>query len=107
VAARQPDFPKSPAPVPRVEFWKRVYSEVDTGGGLLHDTDDLSVVYEVVTLPSDASRLTQERFLRDRREHYQAILRKLAKSRSGGLDAEARRVLSLFPDGRSSWHSLR
>jgi membrane-bound lytic murein transglycosylase D len=102
VAARQPDFPKSPALVPRVEFWKRVYSEVDTGGGLLHDTDDLSVVYEVVTLPSDASRLTQERFLRDRREHYQAILRKLAKSRSGGLDAEARRVLSLFPDGVSS-----
>jgi membrane-bound lytic murein transglycosylase D len=87
--------------MPRVEFWKRVYSEVDTGGGLLHDNQDLGVVYEVVTLPESASRLTRERFLRKRREHYQAILRKLAKKRSG-LDAEARRVLSLFPDGVSS-----
>jgi membrane-bound lytic murein transglycosylase D len=102
VAARQGDFPKSPALVPRVEFWKRVYSEVDTGGGLLHDNQDLGVVYEVVTLPEGASRLTRERFLRKRREHYQAILRKLAKSKRSGLDAEARRVLSLFPDGVSS-----
>jgi membrane-bound lytic murein transglycosylase D len=101
VAARQPDFPKSPPLVPRVEFWKRIYSEVDTGGGLLHDTGDLGVVYEVVTLPQNASRLTRERFLRKRREHYQRILRKLGKGKRSGLDAEERRVLSLFPDGVS------
>ncbi|MEN8160543.1 MAG: LysM peptidoglycan-binding domain-containing protein [Myxococcota bacterium] len=101
VAARQPDFPKSPPLVPRVEFWKRIYSEVDTGGGLLHDTEDLGVVYEVVTLPQGASRLTRERSLRKRREHYQRILRKLAKGKRSGLDAEERRVLSLFPDGVS------
>jgi membrane-bound lytic murein transglycosylase D len=102
LAARQPDFPKSPKLVPRVEFWKRIYSEVDTGGGLLHDTDDLSVVYEVVRLPSGGSRLGQERFLRQRREHYQAILRRLASGKRSGLDAEERRVLSLFPAGVSN-----
>jgi len=102
LASRQPDFPKSPALVPRVEFWKRIYSEVDTGGGLLHDSEHLSVVYEVVRLPGGGSRLGQERFLRQRREHYQAILRRLASGKRSGLDAEERRVLSLFPDGVSN-----
>ena len=47
-------------------------NRADTGGGLLHDVDDLGVVYEVVTLPQNASRLTRERFLRKRREHSEA-----------------------------------
>jgi membrane-bound lytic murein transglycosylase D len=97
LAARQPDFPKSPRLVPRVEFWKRIYSEVDTGGGLLHDSEDLSIVYEVVRLPEAGARLGQERFLRQRREHYQAVLRRLAGGRRTDLDAEERRVLALFP----------
>jgi membrane-bound lytic murein transglycosylase D len=97
LAARQPDFPKAPRLVPRVEFWKRIYSEVDTGGGLLHDSEDLSLVYEVVRLPEAGARLGQERFLRQRREHYQAVLRRLASGRRTDLDAEERRVLALFP----------
>jgi hypothetical protein len=44
LSARQPDFPKSPGLVPRVEFWKRIYSEVATSGGLLHDGEELSRV---------------------------------------------------------------
>lgn len=101
LSARQPDFPKSAALVPRVEFWKRVYSEVDTGGGLLHDSEDLSIVYEVVRLPGAGARLGQERFLRERREHYLAVLRRLASGRRSNLDAEEQRVLSLFPSGVS------
>jgi membrane-bound lytic murein transglycosylase D len=101
LAARQPDFPKSPKLVPRVEFWKRIYSEVDTGGGLLHDSEDLSLVYESVRLPEAGARLGQERFLRQRREHYQEVLRRLATGRRSNLDAEERRVLALFPGGVS------
>jgi membrane-bound lytic murein transglycosylase D len=97
LAARQPDFPKSPRLAPRVEFWKRIYSEVDTAGGLLHDSEDLSIVYEVVRLPEAGLRLDQERFLRQRREHYQGVLRRLAGGRRTDLDADERRVLALFP----------
>jgi membrane-bound lytic murein transglycosylase D len=101
LAARQPDFPKSPKLAPRVEFWKRIYSEVDTGGGLLHDSEDPALVYEVVRLPAAGARLGQERFLRQRREHYQEVLRRLATGRRSNLDAEESRVLSLFPSGVS------
>jgi membrane-bound lytic murein transglycosylase D len=101
LAARQPDFPKSPKLVPRVEFWKRIYSEVDTGGGLLHDSEDLSIVYEAVRLPDERSRLGRERLLRERREYYQRVLRRLASGERGNLDAEERRVLALFPSGVS------
>jgi membrane-bound lytic murein transglycosylase D len=101
LSARQPDFPKSPALVPRVEFWKRIYSEVDTGGGLLHDAEDLSRVYEVIRLPGEGALQGRERLLRQRREHYQALLRRLAGGRRRDLDAEERRVLALFPEGVS------
>ncbi len=45
------DFPR-PAGLERdIEFWKRIYSEVGTDSGLLHDSRDLSIVYEIVEDP--------------------------------------------------------
>jgi hypothetical protein len=35
--ATNADFPKPPELVPRVDFWKRIYTVVDTNSGLLHD----------------------------------------------------------------------
>jgi len=32
----------------RVNFWKRIYSQVTTDQGLLHDTEDLRIVYGVI-----------------------------------------------------------
>jgi membrane-bound lytic murein transglycosylase D len=94
-----PDFPMTPGLVPQVDFWKRIYSEVDGDHGLLHDSRDLRVVYEVTSAPRDLSRRGRERRVKARREHFKAIVRRLATGKRSGLSTEEKRVLALFPKG--------
>lgn len=99
-------FPEPAALEPDVRFWTRVYTEVGTDGGLLHDSRDLSIVYEVIDLPEDASRRTRERHVERRKDRYRAVLRKLASGTRQGLSTEESRVLALFSRGVSG-HTLR
>ena len=46
LVAEPVDFPEAPELNSAVEFWKRVYVEESSDGGLLHDSVDLGVVYE-------------------------------------------------------------
>jgi len=101
-SAAPSDFPRPAGLEHDVEFWKRIYSEVGTDSGLLHDSRDLSVVYEVVKLPNGASRRARERHTDKRRKHYKSILLKLAKGKRSGLSREEQRVLGLFARGVSN-----
>jgi membrane-bound lytic murein transglycosylase D len=92
-------FPKPPALESAVSFWRRVFTEVDTNGGFIHDARDLGVVYEVVRHPESRSHRSRARHQERRKDHYEAILRRLATGRRTGLSDEERRVLALFPDG--------
>jgi membrane-bound lytic murein transglycosylase D len=95
-------FPRTAALEPQVQFWTRVYSEVDTRGGLLHDSRMMDVVYETLKFGAGKSRRTRERHVESRRRHYQQILSTLAQGKRSGLTADEQRVLSLFPDGVSN-----
>ena len=98
-AAAEPGFPKPPELVPRVDFWKRIYTEVDTDHGLLHDSRDLRIVYEVAASPQNLSRRGREARIQKRRNHLKAVLQRLAGGKRTGLSADEKRVLALFPDG--------
>ncbi|MCA9505770.1 MAG: LysM peptidoglycan-binding domain-containing protein [Spirochaetaceae bacterium] len=93
------DFPRPAALEPDVAFWKRIYSEVGTDGGLLHDTHDLSIVYEVTKIPNGLSTRARERHTESRKKHYKDILLRLASGRRSGLSSEEQRVLALFGPG--------
>lgn len=95
-------FPRPPALEPAIEFWRRVFTEVDTDGGFIHDARHLGVVYEVVRHPEGRSHRSRSRLQERRKDHYRGILRSLATGRRSGLSAEERRVLALFPDGVSN-----
>jgi membrane-bound lytic murein transglycosylase D len=82
-----------------VGFWTRVYTEVGTDGGLIHDSHDLGIVYEVVSFPSGLSQRGRERLTDRKKDHYRAILRLLARGRRSGLDEDGRRVLALWGEG--------
>lgn len=91
------DFPL-PAELERdVAFWKRIYAEVGTDAGLLHDNRDLSIVYEVTKIPTGLSSRARERHTEKRKKHYRRILEHLASGRRTGLSREEQRVLGLFP----------
>ncbi len=96
------DFPQ-PAGLDRdVEFWTRIYSEVGTDAGLIHDTRDLSIVYEVTNVPSGLSHRGRERHTEKRKKHFKTILGKLASGRRSGLSGEERRVLAFFGSGATN-----
>lgn len=99
VLAADDDFPRPPELEPAVAFWTRVYTEVDTNAGLIHDRDNLAVVYEAIRLDPDGSRRARIQAVRDSKEHYREILLRLAQGRREGLSEEERRVLALWPDG--------
>lgn len=42
------DFPRPPALSTNVDFWKRVYTEFGVGDFVLHDRENLAVIYDVV-----------------------------------------------------------
>ena len=96
------DFPRPKGLERDVTFWKRVYSEVGTDAGLLHDSRNLGIVYEVIQIPTGLSRRSRERHTDKRRKIYRAILQKLATGKRTGLSREEKRVLGLFEDGVSN-----
>jgi len=92
------DFPRPAGLEPDIAFWVRVYSEVDTQAGLLHDARDLGVVYEVLRFRKGTSARSRERHVERARKRIKATLEKLARGRRSGLSREERRILALFPD---------
>jgi membrane-bound lytic murein transglycosylase D len=81
---------------PDVQFWQRIYSQVSTQGGLLHDDRFLDVVYDDLRFPPGLSPRERSDRVDAARERYRQILRRLAESREG-LSDEERRVLALWP----------
>jgi len=96
------DFPRPAALEEDVAFWKRIYSEVGTDAGLIHDSRDLGVVYEVAQIPTGLSYRARERHTEKRKKIYKQILLKLAKGKRSGLSREEKRVLALFPKNVSN-----
>jgi len=99
-AAPEAVFPRPPGIHARVRLWTRVYSEVESTGGLIHDSEELDIVYEVIRWPKSLSASQQEARIARTKKHYQAILERLARGKTS-LTAEERRVLALFPPGVS------
>ena len=57
-------FPLPPELEPNVRFWTRIYTDVPTTAGLLHDSVELDVVYETLHFPEGLSRRSRDRKVR-------------------------------------------
>ena len=89
VAQNTSDFPRPESLEPAVQFWIRVYTEVDTQSGFLHDAEHLDVIY--TALPLDRKQIEAER------EAIKAALTVLSTGKRSGLSAEEQQVLALWP----------
>jgi membrane-bound lytic murein transglycosylase D len=96
-AASDP-FPTFPCLEPNVRFWIDTYTKYPTTNGIIHDAEDLSIVYGVIDLlPQDkvgARHINQER-IQAAKEQYKKILEGLVENRDS-QDAEKRRIADLF-----------
>jgi len=79
-----------------VRFWIRVYTEVTTDGGLLHDDWNLGLVYEVLRFDPGSSPKQRERRVTEAKAHYAALLRKFAAGDIDDLTPHERRILHAF-----------
>ncbi|HVF16649.1 MAG TPA: LysM peptidoglycan-binding domain-containing protein [Steroidobacteraceae bacterium] len=82
-----------------VAFWRRIYSEVSTSGGLLHDPERLDVVYEVIKFPADLPPRQRSKRIDELKTKYGTILDRLATADESTLTEEERRVHDLWPKG--------
>jgi membrane-bound lytic murein transglycosylase D len=83
---------------PDVRFWIRVYTEVTTDQGLLHDDWYLGLVYEVLRFdPSDSPR-QREHTVEQAKARYAALLRRFAAGDTENLTPHERRILHDFSD---------
>jgi len=100
--AQAPDFPRPPGLEPDIAFWRRVYTEIDTSSGFIHDSSYLGVVYRTVRFPEGASGRDRNRVLRSAYEELREILARLASGKRDGLTDAERRVLEAWPDDVSN-----
>ena len=77
--AQDAELPEPESLHSAVAFWMRVYLEATTNAGLLHDSREMGVVYEIVRLGEGQSRRARERQIEARKDHWRAVLRRLAK----------------------------
>ncbi len=100
-AAHAEPFPRPAALEPQVRFWVRVYTEVGTDGGFIHDSRDLGIVYDTVRFPEGASSRRRQRILERAKSQIRSALETLASGRRSRLGRTEKRVLALFPDNVS------
>lgn len=81
---------------PDIAFWRRVYTEVTTQGGFIHDASRLDVVYEVIELDPRLAPRERSKRIDEAKKKYVRILERLARG-AEDLSAEERRVRDLWP----------
>jgi len=92
-------FPRPAELEPSIEFWKKVYTVYTTEEGIIHDSDDLTIIYEVMDLAgiADIKTLRNKR-IRSIKEKYRNILSSIIRKRGLNLNNEEERVFNLFSD---------
>ncbi|HSY06967.1 MAG TPA: transglycosylase SLT domain-containing protein [Steroidobacteraceae bacterium] len=93
-AAEDP-MPRPPELERDVQFWIRVYTQVDTNSGFLHDDENLAVVYETLHFSPSAPPHERQRIVEAARDHYVEALRRIAGV-SGALSEEDQRIRDLW-----------
>ena len=94
-----PDPFVHPAALERdIRFWIRVYTEVTTDQGLIHDDWNLGLVYEVLRFDPAASPGQRERRVSEAKAKYAALLRRFAQGNTDNLTAHELRILHAFGD---------
>src|SRR5271168_3042228 len=89
---RPPDLEKD------VRFWIRVYTEVTTDQGLLHDDLNLGLVYEVLRFDPGTSPAYRERRVAEAKARYATLLKRFAAGSTDNLDPHELRILHAFGD---------
>ena len=94
-AAADEAIPRPPELERDVQFWIRVYTQVTTNEGFLHDEHNLGVVYQTVHFDPGAEQGQRRAELDALRDRYRGMLRRLADGASD-LTEEEEQIRAMF-----------
>jgi len=89
-------MPRPPQLERDVQFWIRVYTQVDTNSGFLHDQYNLAVVYDTLHFAPNTSSRQRERIVDEARNRYAAALKRIAASKDGPLSDDDQRIKDMW-----------
>lgn len=94
-------FPRYPVIEANVQFWEKVYGSYTTTQGILHDKNDLAIIYGVIDLVDwetlGASRINKT-LIKLARHQYKSILADLGAGKQPRT-SEEKKIAALFPRG--------
>jgi membrane-bound lytic murein transglycosylase D len=96
VLAADNPVPKPPGLERDVNFWVRVYTEINTNSGFIHDQRNLAVVYETLKFAANTGPRERQKVVEDTRDKYIAALRRIASASAGSLSADDQRIKDLW-----------
>lgn len=88
-------FPTPDILEPNVAFWKKIYTEVSTNEGLLHDRDYPLIIYDTLKIGKRAGR-SRTRYIRTHRRRVEAWLNSLRNNPPSAWTAREKAVKELF-----------
>ena len=91
-----PPMPRPPQLERDVQFWIRVYTQIDTNAGFLHDQYNLGVVYDTLHFAPNTTPAERERQVDQARERYGAALHRIADAADAPLSADDQRTKELW-----------
>ena len=91
------NFPQPPALDRDVNFWIRVYTEVGTNAGFMHDQYNLGVVYSTLQFGPDATLRQREHMVEEARAEIVAALKRIAYA-TGPLSPEDQHIKDMWGD---------
>ncbi len=100
---RKENFPSHHAIAKNVAFWEKIYSYYSLNEAVIHDSNDLSKIYEVIPLLSEhlpGAAHINSLFQKQAREKYSEMLTRLAGRKP--VTREEIRIAALFPEQNNS-----
>src|SRR2546421_3015292 len=94
--AAETPMPRPPELERDVQFWIRVYTEIDTNAGFLHDQYNLAVVYDTLHFAPSTSPRERERLVEQARGRYSAALRRIAAANADPLSEDDQRIRQMW-----------
>lgn len=80
----------------RVDFWKKVYTEISSTESFIHDANDQSIIYKKVPLPK--GKKARIRFIKKEKRKIRTILYSIAKNQTKNLTSFGQKILGLVAD---------
>jgi len=91
-------FPRPDSLQPAIAFWTRVYTEVDSQAGFIHDSRQLHRVYQTLRFKRYHSPSEQDQIIDQALQRYQAALLALAEGKREDLDDIEQKLFTLWGD---------